>query len=197
MSESKQHWLDRNRPPRVQITYDVETGGAFVKKELPLVVGILADLGSPAAVADASATATEAEKAKVAEQKASVEKARPAALKDRSFVEIDRDNFNEIMGKLNPSLHLTGVDNHVQEGGQGSPLAVDLAFSSIDDFGPVQVLTHLLATNADVKNLFYARQQLSELLSRMDGKDKLKQEIAKAISDPAALPALQPDATGT
>lgn len=208
MSESKQHWLDRNRPPRVQITYDVETGGALVKKELPLVVGILADLGAPAPVtpvapmAPAAATATQAEKdavaanqaavAAAAEKQAAVEKARPAALKDRQFVEIDRDNFDEIMAKLTPSLQLKAVENHVAPG--GSALNLDLAFSSLDDFGPVQVLQHLLESNDEVKNLFFARQQLSELLARMDGKDQLKQEIAKAIANPSTLPALKPDA---
>ncbi|MDP1108662.1 type VI secretion system contractile sheath small subunit, partial [Klebsiella pneumoniae] len=40
--------MDRVRPPRVQITFDVEIGNAIEKKELPLVVGILADLsGKP------------------------------------------------------------------------------------------------------------------------------------------------------
>lgn len=192
MSESKQHWLDRNRPPRVQITYDVETGGALVKKELPLVVGILADLGAPAPVPAAANTASADEKARVAEKQAAVEKARPAALKDRPFVEIDRDNFDEIMARLTPALKLGEVENHVADG--GSALNLELKFSSLDDFGPVRVLEHLLTANTEVKNLFYARQQLSELLARMDGKDQLKQEIAKAIADPSILPALKPDA---
>ena len=78
MPESLQHKLDRVRPPRVQITYDVETGGAMQKKELPFVVGILADLsGKPA------------------------EALRP--LKERKFVEIDRDNFNDVLASMRPA----------------------------------------------------------------------------------------------
>jgi type VI secretion system protein ImpB len=72
MPESLQHKLDRVRPPRVQITYDVETGGAIQKKELPFVVGVLADLyGKPAEA--------------------------PPPLKERKFVEIDRCNFNDVL----------------------------------------------------------------------------------------------------
>lgn len=182
MSESTQHWLDRNRPPRVQITYDVETGGALVKKELPLVVGILADLGAPA---PAAGDASEEEKARVAA-------ARPEALKDRQFVQIDRDNFDEILAKLNPSVHLSGVKNQIQDGETGD-LSLDLAFSSMDDFGPMQVLKQMLSGNDALRDLFYARQQLSELLARLDGQDGLKQAIANAIDvDPTTLPAATP-----
>ena len=79
MSDSLQKWVGRNRPPRVQITYDVESGDAVEKKELPFVVGIMADLsGQPLLPL--------------------------AKMKDRRFVEIDRDNFKEIMGKIAPRL---------------------------------------------------------------------------------------------
>ncbi|MFX9688445.1 type VI secretion system contractile sheath small subunit, partial [Acinetobacter baumannii] len=71
--------LNRVRPPRVQITYDVETGGAIEKKELPFVVGVMADLAGKNAGA-------------------------MAPLKNRKFVEIDRDNFNNVMGGLKPKL---------------------------------------------------------------------------------------------
>src|SRR2546421_3392469 len=81
MPESTQHKLDRVRPPRVQSTYDVEVGNAIQKKELPMVVGILADLsGQP-------------------------EGALPK-LKDRKFVEIDRDNFNDVLASVSPRLAL-------------------------------------------------------------------------------------------
>src|SRR5580698_8131383 len=104
MAESTQHKLDRVRPPRVQITYDVEIGGAIQKKELPLVVGILADL----------AGATQ----------------QPLSIKDRKFVEIDRDNFNEVMQSLAPSLSFS-VDNLMDK--EASSLPVALTFESIDD----------------------------------------------------------------
>ncbi len=85
MSNSLQHWVGRNRPPRVQITYDVEIGDAVEKKELPLVVGLLADLsGKPV-------------------------KPLPK-LKDRRFVEVDRDNFDSVMGKIAPRLDMSVAD---------------------------------------------------------------------------------------
>ena len=78
MSDSLQHTLDRVRRPRVQVTYDVDTGGATEQKELPFVVGVMADLsGQPAE--------------------------KPAPLKDRKFVPIDRDNFDEVLAKSKPS----------------------------------------------------------------------------------------------
>src|SRR6202789_2120341 len=87
MAESIQHKLDRVRPPRVQITYDVQIGDAFEVKELPLVVGVMADLSGqlPDGVT-------------------------PPKLRDRQFVEIDRDSFRDIFGKINPRSSFT-VDN--------------------------------------------------------------------------------------
>ena len=79
MADSLQKWVGRNRPPRVQITYDVEIGDAIEKKELPFVVGLLADLSG--------------------DQVDSQPK-----LRDRRFVEIDRDNFNEVMAKISPKV---------------------------------------------------------------------------------------------
>src|SRR5215467_13980408 len=83
--ESTQHVLDRVRKPRVHITYDVETGGAIEMKELPFVVGVLGDFsGQP--VVDA-----EGKKIRV---------------KDRKFVRIDRDNFNDVMEGMNPAVNM-------------------------------------------------------------------------------------------
>ncbi|MBJ7313458.1 type VI secretion system contractile sheath small subunit [Rugamonas sp. CCM 8940] len=78
-SESSQKWLERNRPPRVQICYEVETGGALKKRELPLVVGILANLEG--------------------REDSDVRK-----LTDQRFIEIDRDNFDGVMEKIGPKL---------------------------------------------------------------------------------------------
>src|SRR5919206_4056917 len=107
--ESIQHKLDRVRPPRVQITYDVEIGDAIVMKELPFVVGIMADLsGKPA-------------------------EALPP-LKERKYVEIDRDNFNDIMKSIGPRLALR-VDNKLTngDGEGGDKLSAVLQFSNLDD----------------------------------------------------------------
>src|SRR5437868_15219002 len=109
MAESTQHKLDRVRPPRVQITYDVETGGAIEKRELPFVMGVLADLsGKPS------------------------EPLPP--VKDRKFVYIDRDNFNDVMSAIGPRLAIR-VENRLQA--DGDPLNVELKFKNFDDFNPV------------------------------------------------------------
>src|SRR2546428_13541079 len=108
MPESLQHKLDRVRPPRVQITYDVETGGAIQKKELPFVVGVLADLsGKPAE---------------------SLPK-----LKERKFVEIDRDNFNDVLASARPRLAFQ-VNNVL--GGGAEKLHGGRSFPKKGDFRP-------------------------------------------------------------
>jgi type VI secretion system protein ImpB len=141
MPESLQHKLDRVRPPRVQITYDVETGGAIQKKELPFVVGILADLcGKP----------TEA----------------PPPLKERKFVEIDRDNFNDVLGSISPRLALQ-VENKLSKDGGTTP--VELYFHHLDDFGPINVIQQV----TPLRKLYDIRQRLSDLLAKLDGNEKL------------------------
>src|ERR1700738_2633549 len=111
MAESLQHKLERIARPRVQITYDVETGGAMQKTELPFVVGVLADLsGQPK------------------------EALRP--IKERKFVPIDRDNFNEVLTKAAPRLALK-VQNRLTD--EDTKLAVELNFKHIDDFEPARV----------------------------------------------------------
>ena len=106
--ESTQHKLDRVRPPRVHITYDVEIGDAIEMKELPFVVGVLADLsGKPDAPLP--------------------------RVKDRKFVEIDRDNFNAVLKGMQPRLAFR-VDNKLTD--DDTKLAVELRFNSMDDFDP-------------------------------------------------------------
>ncbi len=106
MPESIQHKLDRVRKPRVHITYDVEVGDALEKRELPFVVGVLGDFsGHP------------------------TEPLKP--LRDRKFIQIDRDNFNEVMQRMTPGLNIR-VENTLQ--GDGTELAVQLKFNSIEDF---------------------------------------------------------------
>lgn len=156
MTESTQHKLSRVRPPRVQITYDVETGGAIEMKELPLVVGILADLaGKP-------------------------EEPLPV-LKQRKFVEIDRDNFNGVLASLKPRLAFQ-VANRLEEGEEGdedggSKLNVELNFRHLDDFHPASVVEQI----EPLRKLYEARQRLTDLLAKLDGNDDLDallQEVA-------------------
>ena len=115
MGASVHQKLNRVRKPRVHITYDVETEGAVVQKELPFVVGVIGDFsGNP----------TEPLK----------------KLKDRKFTQIDRDNFNEVMAKNNPGLKMR-VENTLK--GDGSEMPVDLKFNSIEDFEPAQVVNQV------------------------------------------------------
>ena len=117
MAESLQHKLDRVRRPRVQVTYDVETGGAMQKTELPFVVGVLADLsGNP--------------------------KEKLPALKQRKVVSIDRDNFNGVLEKAAPRVALK-VDNKLTE--EGGKMGVELNFKHIDDFEPARVAEQIPA----------------------------------------------------
>src|SRR5438552_1287550 len=145
-SESLQHKLDRVRRPRVQITYDVETNGAMVKTELPFVVGVMADL---------SAQPKEA--------------LRP--LKERKFVPIDRDNFNDVLKKSAPRLAMK-VPNRLTD--DGNQLAVELNFNSFDDFEPARVAQQV----GPLRELLEMRQKLTQLLSKMEGNDKLESLLA-------------------
>jgi type VI secretion system protein ImpB len=167
MAESKQHWLDRNRPPRVQITYDVEIGDAIVKKELPFIVGIMADLSGKANGKPVP---------------------NPKSLRERKFVEIDRDNFNAVLAAINPSV--TGlVPNKLN--GSNSSLNIQLSFKNMDDFSPVNIIKNLADPNADptdpkakpLLRLFEARQRLADLLTKLDGNDNLQAALQKIIQE--------------
>lgn len=151
MAESIQHKLDRVRPPRVQITYDVETGGAIEKKELPFVVGVLADLsGNP-------------------------DEPLPK-LKDRKFVEIDRDNFSGVMDACKPRVAFR-VPNRLA--GDGTMLNVELRFSEVDDFEPVNVLKQV----EPMRLLFEARSKLRDLLAKLDGNDTLDALLRQVVEN--------------
>ena len=164
MAESTQHKLDRIRPPRVQITYDVETGGAIQMKELPFVVGIMADLaGQPA------------------------EPLPP--LKERRFVEIDRDNFNDILGAMAPRLTCR-VDNTLTN--DNTKLNVELHFHHMDDFHPLQVLKQVQPLN----KLFEARQRLRDLLVKLDGNDQLDSLLQSVLANTERLQELKAETGG-
>ena len=149
--ESLQHKIDRVRPPRVQITYDVETGGAIELKELPFVVGVMGDFsGKP-------------------------EEPLPA-FKNRKFVEIDPDNFDQVLSGMSPRLAFT-VDNKLQD--DGSKMGVELKFNSIEDFEPDNFVQQV----EPLRKLVEARQKLSDLLSKMDGNDKLESMLEDIMSN--------------
>ena len=141
MPESTQHKLDRIRPPRVQITYDVETRGSFVKKELPFVVGILADLSGS--------------------------NPDPKPLRERKYVEIDRDNFNDVMKKIGPKCDVKSGDG-----------TKTLAFQEIGDFSPIKVLRQL-----DVNTQYENRTHLSDMANKLDGNVRLQKNLLEALND--------------
>jgi type VI secretion system protein ImpB len=151
MSESLQHKLDRVRRPRVQITYDVETNGAMQKTELPFVVGVMADLSG--------------------------QRKNPLpVMKERKFVPIDRDNFNEVLAKAEPRLALK-VQNRLTD--EDTKLAVELNFKHLDDFEPARVAEQV----APLKELLDMRLRLTQLLSKMEGNDKLEQLLGEVLSN--------------
>ncbi|WP_322977791.1 type VI secretion system contractile sheath small subunit [Pseudomonas sp. C11] len=148
MAESTQHKLDRIRPPRVQITYDVEIGNAIEKKELPLVVGILADLsGKP-------------------------ENPLPKLI-ERRFTEIDRDNFNEVLASIEPRSTLQ-VENTIS--GDGSKLNVELRFRHFDDFDPVNIVKQITPLRRLYEARQRLRDLLTKLDGN-DDLDKLLQDV--------------------
>jgi type VI secretion system protein ImpB len=153
--ESLQHTLDRVRAPRVQITYDVEVGDAIQMKEIPFVVGVLGDLsGNP-------------------------DEPLPK-LKDRKFVEIDRDNFNTVLAGMKPRLAYK-VDNKLTD--DDSKIGVELRFKSLEDFHPERVAEQV----TPVRKLVEARKKLSDLLSKLDGNDKLEELLKEVINSTESL----------
>ena len=155
MAESLQHTLDRVRSPRVHITYDVEVGDAIEMKEIPFVVGVLADLsGNP-------------------------DQPLPK-VKDRKFVEIDRDNFNQVLAGMKPRLAYK-VDNKLTD--DDSKIAVELRFKSLDDFHPERVAGQI----EPVRKLVDARKRLSDLLSKLDGNDKLEELLQDVLANTDSL----------
>jgi type VI secretion system protein ImpB len=149
--ESLQHKLDRVRPPRVQITYDVEVGGAIELKELPFVVGVMGDfVGNPEEAL--------------------------APIKNRKFVEIDPDNFNQVLAGMKPRVAFS-TDNKMQD--DGSKIGVDLKFSSIEDFEPDNIVQQV----EPLRKLVEARQKLADLRSKMDGNEKLENILNDVISN--------------
>ena len=149
--ESLQHKLDRVRPPRVQITYDVEVGGAIELKELPFVIGVMGDF--------------------VGKSEEPM-----AALKNRKFVEIDPDNFNQVLAGMKPRLAYT-IENKLQD--DGSKMGIELNFNNIEDFEPDQIVQQV----EPLRKLVEARQKLTDLRSKMDGNEKLETMLEDIIAD--------------
>lgn len=143
--------LERVRRPRVHITYAVETEGAVVQKELPFVVGVVGDFsGNP----------TQPLK----------------SLKERKFVQIDRDNFNEVLERMTPGLNLK-VDNTLK--GDGSQMGVDLKFSSIEDFDPGRVVDQV----EPLRKLLETRNKLRDLMTKVDRSEELEGLLEQVLQN--------------
>ena len=151
MSESVHEKLKRVRKPRLHITYDVETEGAMVEKELPFVVGVVGDFsGNP------------------------TEKLKP--LKDRKFIQIDRDNFNDVMKRMTPGLNLR-VENTIAD--DGTEMAVQLKFDSLDDFEPANVAKQV----EPLRKLLETRDKLRDLLTKVDLSEDLEGVLEQVLKD--------------
>ena len=147
--------LGRVRKPRVHISYEVETGDAPVERELPFVMGIMGDFaGDP------------------------TEPLKPVA--ERKFVQIDRDNFNDVMARIAPGLNLK-VDNTLAD--DGSQMSVSLKFRSIEDFEPQNVAQQVPA----LKALLETRAKLRDLMSKADRSEELEQLLEQVLQDEKKL----------
>jgi len=159
--QSTQHKLDRVRPPRVQITYDVEVGDAIEIKELPFVMGVMGDFtGQPTEPL--------------------------ARLKDRKFVEVNPDNFDSVLANMKPHLAYS-VENKLSEDPNAGNLKVNLDFKSMDDFSPENVARQV----GPLRELLELRDRLRDLRGNMQGNDKLEELLREAVTDKDKLAKLR------
>ncbi len=150
--------LERVRRPRVHIKYEVETEGAMVEKELPFVVGVLGDFsGQP------------------------TEPLKP--MKDRKFIQVDRDNFDEVLARMTPGLQLR-VENTLK--GDGTEIPVALKFSKMEDFEPAAIVDQVPA----LKRMLEARNQLRDLLSKADRSEDLELLLERILQNEGEVKAL-------
>jgi type VI secretion system protein ImpB len=153
--ESVHQKLERVRKPRVHIKYEVETEGAMVVKELPFVVGVLGDFsGNP------------------------TQPLKPFG--ERKFVQIDRDNFDDVMRRMTPGLTMS-VENTLQN--DGTELPVSLKFESMEDFEPGSIVNQVPA----LKALLDARNELRDLMSKADRSEELERLLEDILQNKADL----------
>ena len=159
--ESIHSKLSRVRKPRVHITYDVETEGAAVKKELPFVVGVMGDFAGQ-----------------------NTEALKP--LKDRRFVQIDRDNFDEVLKRMNPKLSFK-VENKLA--GDGSEFNVELQFKSMQDFEPAAIVKQV----EPLDKLMATRNKLRDLMTKIDRSEELENILERVLNNNQDLQQLAQD----
>jgi type VI secretion system protein ImpB len=160
-SESVQKKLERVRPPRVNISYEVETGGAIELKELPFVMGVLGDFtGQPTEPL--------------------------AKLKDRKFVDVNPDNFDDVLKSMRPHLAFT-VENKLSEDPEAGKLGVDLTFESLDDFSPERVAQQV----KPLREMLELRTKLADLRGSLQGNDKLEEILQSTLGDEGKMKQLK------
>jgi type VI secretion system protein ImpB len=153
--------LERVRKPRVHITYQVETEGAEVEKELPFIVGVLGDFsGNPTAPLK--------------------------PLKERKFIQIDRDNFNDVMARMTPGVNFR-VENTLT--GDGSELAIQLKLNSIEDFEPARIVQQV----EPLRKLLATRDKLRDLLTKVDRSEDLEGLLERVLQNTDELKKLSAD----
>lgn len=159
--ESVHKKLERVRAPRVHVTYDVEVGDAIEVKELPFVMGVLADLsGQPTDPLP--------------------------RLKDRRFVEVTPDNFDSVLESMKPHLAFS-VDNKLSDDPNAGQLKVDLNFKSLSDFDPANVAKQV----KPLKELMDLRTKLSDLRGQLQTNEKLDDLLMEVVGDKAKLEKLK------
>lgn len=159
--ESIQSRLQKVRPPRVQLTYEIEKGDAIEQKELPFVAGVLGDFsGNPETPL--------------------------TRLRDRKFVNVDLDNFDDVMAGMTPRA-VYRVANTI--GGEGE-FAVDLRFRSIDDFRPESIVQQV----EPLRRLLEARNKLADLRNKLAGNEKLEDLLNEVLSNTEKLKRLGTEA---
>ncbi|MBV9879083.1 MAG: type VI secretion system contractile sheath small subunit [Gemmatirosa sp.] len=160
MADSTQKKLERVRPPRIQISYEVETGGAMEMKELPFLMGVLGDFsGQPTEPLP--------------------------KLKERKFVEVTPDNFDDVLASMKPHLAFT-VENKLSEESD-QKLGIDLNFRSLDDFSPDAVAKQVPA----LKQLLDLRTQLADLRGSLQTNEKLDEVLQATLGDADKMKALR------
>jgi type VI secretion system protein ImpB len=165
-SNSTQHKLDRVRPPRVHVTYDVEVGDAIEMKELPFVLGVLGDFtGQP-------------------------EQPLPR-LRERKFVEVNPDNFDQVLEGMKPHLSYS-VENKLSEDPDAPQLKVDLHFKSMEDFDPENVAKQV----KPIRELLDLRTKLADLRGSLQGNDKLEELLMDAVNSTEKLEKLKGEVKG-
>jgi type VI secretion system protein ImpB len=162
--DSVQKRLERVRPPRVQLSYDVEIGDAIESKELPFVMGVLGDFTG----------------------QQDPDKPLPK-LRERKFVSVDLDNFDEVMEGMAPKASYRVKNRLSAEGGE---FAVNLDFKAIDDFSPEAVVQQV----EPLRKLLEARTKLSDLRNKLAGNDKLEDVLSDVLSNTEKLKQLGQEA---